>query len=415
MAVKKCDVVLMGKNSSGDTTLNMPVTRLRNIEDDAEIKENPTEGDFIPIIDMADGGQMKKTPYSAPLGESGVSAVYNPNLLDNPDFKVNQRGQQIYSSTTMNLSSLSNISFSAILDRWKSGLYTSNQNRRYGSVKLLDTGNISLTAQEDSTLFFRQYLTKEIMSYISGKNVTLSFEHSCLTFQSKGVVYKVSSVSGLIGDSGMVNADNQLIFTSANVGSNYRPPNNNGGLIYNNGGTISGKLAKDNNGYYIELGWRKNRVPNVSSDISGTISESVIINWIKLELGETATPFIPPDPALELLKCQRYYINTFSEVNGYYTFALNQATQGTIPVNVRFPVKMRSIPSIIIGHNGKGTRYNKVVGNLLTGFSYNEITNAEALNVSAVGFPCLNSIVENQSQTWPEGLYMFHYEANAEI
>ena len=210
MAVKKCDVVLMGKNSSGDTTINMPVTRLRNIEDDAEIKENPTEGDFIPIIDMADGGQMKKTPYSAPLGESGVSAVYNPNLLDNPDFKVNQRGQQIYSSTTMNLSSLSNISFSAILDRWKSGLYTSNQNRRYGSVKLLDTGNISLTAQEDSTLFFRQYLTKEIMSYISGKNVTLSFEHSCLTFQSKGVVYKVSSVSGLIGDSGMVNADNQI-------------------------------------------------------------------------------------------------------------------------------------------------------------------------------------------------------------
>ena len=29
--------------------------------------------------------------------------------------------------------------------------------------------------------------------------------------------------------------------------------------------------------------------------------------WAKLELGSIATPFVPPDPATELAKCQRYY------------------------------------------------------------------------------------------------------------
>lgn len=33
----------------------------------------------------------------------------------------------------------------------------------------------------------------------------------------------------------------------------------------------------------------------------------ITINWVKLELGSIATPFIPPDPATELVKCQRYY------------------------------------------------------------------------------------------------------------
>lgn len=29
--------------------------------------------------------------------------------------------------------------------------------------------------------------------------------------------------------------------------------------------------------------------------------------WAKLESGSLATPFVPPDPAAELAKCQRYY------------------------------------------------------------------------------------------------------------
>ena len=63
MAVKKRDVVLMGKNANGDKTIDMPITRLGNIEDSAEIKEKPAADDYIPITDTSDNGQMKKTPY----------------------------------------------------------------------------------------------------------------------------------------------------------------------------------------------------------------------------------------------------------------------------------------------------------------------------------------------------------------
>lgn len=52
----------------------------------------------------------------------------------------------------------------------------------------------------------------------------------------------------------------------------------------------------------------------ISSDMNifrtqiGTNSNgSVSIKWVKLEQGVVATPFIPPEPTLELLKCQRYY------------------------------------------------------------------------------------------------------------
>lgn len=63
MSVSKRNVVLMGKNAAGDTTIDMPITRLGNIEDSSDIKENPVAGDYIPIIDSSDNGQMKKTHY----------------------------------------------------------------------------------------------------------------------------------------------------------------------------------------------------------------------------------------------------------------------------------------------------------------------------------------------------------------
>ena len=43
------------------------------------------------------------------------------------------------------------------------------------------------------------------------------------------------------------------------------------------------------------------------------------IEWVKLELGSIATQFVPPDPATELLKCQRYY------------FALNDTSTSSTP------------------------------------------------------------------------------------
>lgn len=75
MATIERDVVLEGKDDSGNATIDFPITRLGNVEDTAEVKAAPGDGDYIPIVDMADGGQMKKVPAAALAGLSKVFAV----------------------------------------------------------------------------------------------------------------------------------------------------------------------------------------------------------------------------------------------------------------------------------------------------------------------------------------------------
>ena len=66
------DVVLIGKTEEGNDTFDLPVTRLGNIEDSAEVKEKPGTNDYFPVIDMSDHGKMKKTSLGrilTPLNE----------------------------------------------------------------------------------------------------------------------------------------------------------------------------------------------------------------------------------------------------------------------------------------------------------------------------------------------------------
>ena len=65
MSVLERDVVLTGKDG-GQSTIDFPITRLGK-------QETAAEGDFLPIVDGADGGQMKKTPLSAILGPAAAA------------------------------------------------------------------------------------------------------------------------------------------------------------------------------------------------------------------------------------------------------------------------------------------------------------------------------------------------------
>lgn len=72
MPVIERDVVLQGVDEAGNSTIDLPITRLGNIEDTAEIKETPEDGDYIPVIDSQDQGQMKKAPWAAMRGGMGL-------------------------------------------------------------------------------------------------------------------------------------------------------------------------------------------------------------------------------------------------------------------------------------------------------------------------------------------------------
>lgn len=73
------DVVLIGKTEEGNDTFDFPVTRLGNIENEAEIKAEPGSDDYFPIIDSADGGKMKKT---------GADGIMGP--LNSMDKRINE-------------------------------------------------------------------------------------------------------------------------------------------------------------------------------------------------------------------------------------------------------------------------------------------------------------------------------------
>lgn len=59
MAIIERDIVLMSKDENGNTTIDKPITRLANIEADADVKETLANGDFIPVIDSEDNEQIK--------------------------------------------------------------------------------------------------------------------------------------------------------------------------------------------------------------------------------------------------------------------------------------------------------------------------------------------------------------------
>ena len=77
MAVTERDVVLMSQ-SDGGQSMDYPITRLKNIEATADVKDIPAQADYIPLLDSADSGQMKKVALSqlkSALGGS-ESTVY---------------------------------------------------------------------------------------------------------------------------------------------------------------------------------------------------------------------------------------------------------------------------------------------------------------------------------------------------
>ena len=64
MPIMERDVVLTGKEN-GTHTIDLPITALKNVEDTADVKAKPAEGDYIPLMDSADNMQMKKVLVSA--------------------------------------------------------------------------------------------------------------------------------------------------------------------------------------------------------------------------------------------------------------------------------------------------------------------------------------------------------------
>ena len=208
----------------------------------------------------------------------------NPNLLINPDFRINQRGETSYTAAGYTV------------DGW----YTNG-----GAVDVTENG-VELTNSGTSAVRFRQ--NSEIThAQLAGRDITLS----------AGVGGTTYSASGKIPETKPAN-DIQIVSLTtadADVGIylNYSPTRD---MFYTYAYVPAGKSA--------------------------------VLNWVKAEIGSVATLFVPPDPATELAKCQRYLTVLPSGRYGRAVFVGTNAMQ----FECDLPVTMRIKPTVVSGTFG---------------------------------------------------------------
>lgn len=167
----------------------------------------------------------------------------SPNLLINPDFSVNQRGQTEYTTSGYTF------------DGWSINV---------GNVSKNDAGGVIINNTASSAMRYRQYIELDFAQLL-GKIITLSV---CVD----GVVYSATGDVPTEEPTAQTNILQIVVSASLSINLNYLPA----------------KKAFDLYFYVV----------------SGT---TFALSWAKLELGSAATPYCPPDPAYELIKCQRYY------------------------------------------------------------------------------------------------------------
>ena len=186
---------------------------------------------------------------------SGVFSGWSParsgkNELDNPDFRVNQRGQNEYST-------------GYTVDRW----YISTDKCKAAP----ETNGIRLTATATLTSNTHAFWQNIEFPLAPGK-YTLSL--------------KAADVTGVWA------ARIRTVTAAGDYVDSYYTPRLQAGI-----NSVTVDLSDSEYISAVSIGFNK-----------GTeAGNSLKLAWVKLELGSAATPFVPPDPATELLKCQRYF------------------------------------------------------------------------------------------------------------
>ena len=190
--------------------------------------------------------------------KSAWDGLSNPNLLINPDFRVNQRGQNEYST-------------GYTVDRWYSPGKCSAAPIS-GGVKLTST----VTASSTTHAFWQNFE----FPLPPGK-YTLSL--------------KAADVTGVWA------ARIRTVTAAGDYVDSYYTPRLQAGI-----NSVTVDLSDSEYISAVSIGFNK-----------GTeAGNSLKLAWAKLEGGSLATPFVPPDPATELAKCQRYYqVRTTNDID----------------------------------------------------------------------------------------------------
>ena len=207
-------------------------------------------------------------------------AACNSGLLDNPDFLINQRGESSYSD-------------GYTVDRW----------RVYNGKVEVGSGHITLEALDALTVAsLRQ--TMENSPGLAGKTVTFSVDWDILNAGSRCCLQ----------------------------------------LKYNN--------EWSQQAFFTEVGRNISAVTvQLPAEITTAVEATILVHTpatagvvgkvklysAKLEVGDHSTPFVAPDPATSLARCQRYLL----KINAFEAFRAVYVLPNYVDFSVPTPVTMR--------------------------------------------------------------------------
>lgn len=198
--------------------------------------------------------------------EAAATAISNPNLIINPYFKnpINQRGLTTYSGGGYTI------------DCWRLG-------NNYTTAEITADG-IKIGYADGATDVPAIFTTRiENYADFAGKTVTASVN---------------------IAESTSAKTQMMVTYTADGARKYHSVPTASAG-VHNITVQIPDNITD------LEL-WL------YGADIRNgdTVDSCAVFEWAKIEIGSVATPFIPPDPATELAKCQRYYqIRTTGDID----------------------------------------------------------------------------------------------------
>ena len=276
-------------------------------------KEIATKED-IPTTLPANGGNADTLD-----GKHANEIANNPNMLINPDFRVNQRGQNEYST-------------GYTVDRW----YISTDKCKAAP----ETNGIRLTATATLTSNTHAFWQNNEFPLAPGK-YTLSLN-----------VLEVS---------GVWSARIRTVNASGDYVDSYYTS-----VLHNGINKVSVDLSE---GEYISA-------VSVGINKGTEAGNSLKLAWVKLEVGDGATPFVPPDPATELAKCQRYlYVLRGSLLRA----GLAEAYSTSYAIFYLYaPASFRTIPSVsfenvVLSSTKDGSVYSEAASIQVRGCNSNAV------------------------------------------
>lgn len=234
-------------------------------------------------------------PNGVIIGWRPVVVTSNPNLLDNPWFTVNQRGQSSYTTTN-----------DYSVDRWR-------LSSKLASVVVNSDGSLNVTAQAIGTGEsgeFHQRIDNAVMEKLDGKILTLSALIGDTIYQVSGV-YNYNENSTPLS----LEIETGVMLQIRNIPTN-----------------ASRAIAR----FLFTAGGSEKTISNIKA--------------LKLELGSVSTLAMDtaPNYATELLKCQRY----FQRIKFYGTgkligFSFANANKTAVWTMLPIATPMRTTPTSI--------------------------------------------------------------------